>query len=190
MKLMTRFIKLLFSCFALIGGALFIALMLFSLAMVAMRAPQKPTQHTDAIVVLTGGSNRVDEGLKLYHEGLSDYLLISGVHKDVRVGDILRLWHGPALEIGGVALDPKATTTEENAVYSLEWIKAHNVKSIRLITAYYHMPRAYVEFKKRMPELKIVPHGIQPETGPSYIKMLLAEFGKTILSFMPKSPEA
>ena len=184
------FLHVILSCFALVGGVLLLGLLLFSLAMVVMRAPVKPQTKTDAIVVLTGGSNRVEEGLKLYQEELAGSLLISGVHKDVRVGDILRLWHGAPLEIAGVALDPRATTTTENAIYSIEWIRAHNVKSIRLITAYYHMPRAYLEFKRRMPELMIVPHGVQPETGPSYLKMLLAEYGKTILSLLPTSPEA
>lgn len=191
MKLLKAFVKVVMSCFALIGGVLFVGLLLFSLSMVIMRAPAQPATETDAIVVLTGGSNRVEEGLKLYQQGLGEHLLISGVHKDVKVKEILALlWKGPMIDPTGIVLDPRATTTAENASYSIEWIKEHDVKSIRLITAYYHMPRAYWEFKRRMPELKILPYGVQPETGPSYVKMLFAEYGKTILTLLPTSPEA
>lgn len=190
MRLLIGLIKGLMSCFALVGGVLFFGLLVFSLAMVIMRTPHDVDRKTDAIVVLTGGQGRVDEGLKVYQEGMADRLLISGVHKDVRVPELLKLWKGGAVDIGGIALDPRATTTVENAVYSIEWIKEHDVRSIRLITAYYHMPRSYWEFKRRMPGLKIIPHSIAPETGPPYWKMLLAEYGKVILSFLPTSPEA
>ncbi len=191
MRLFKAFVKVVLSCFALVGGLLFLGLLLFSISMVIKRAPTQPTQKTDALVVLTGGSNRVEEGLRVYQKDLGTYLLISGVHKDVKVGELLALlWKGPMIDPAGIVLDPRATTTAENASYSIEWIKEHDIKSIRLITAYYHMPRAYWEFKRRMPELKILPHGVQPEAGPSYVKMLFAEYGKTILTLLPTSPEA
>lgn len=189
MKLFFMLIRVLLSCCALVGGVVLLGLLVFSLAMVVMREPHAPGEKTDAIVVLTGGSGRVEEGLKLYHDGLSERLLISGVHKDVRVSEIVKLLPGLVLGMDGITLDPRATTTAENALYSIEWIKAHDVKSIRLITAYYHMPRSYWEFKRRMPSLKIIPNAIQPETGPPYVKMLFAEYGKTVLTLLPSSPE-
>lgn len=190
MKIIKAFLRVVMSCFAIVGGTLFVGLLLFSLTMMIMRAPRDPSQRTDAIVVLTGGANRVEEGLKLYEKDLGDYLLVSGVHKDVKVKELLALWHGPKLDESRIILDPRATTTEGNATYSIEWFNENNIKSIRLITAYYHMPRAYWEFKRRMPQLKILPYGVQPETGPSYVKMLFAEYGKTILTLLPTSPEA
>ena len=42
-----------------------------------------PQTHSDAVVVLTGGSNRIKTGLQLIQEKKADYLLISGVNKEV-----------------------------------------------------------------------------------------------------------
>lgn len=190
MRLISAIFRVLMSVFALVGGLLFLGLLIFSIAMVVMQNPHAPERKTDAIVVLTGGSGRVEEGLKLYQEGLSGRLLVSGVHKDVRASEILHLWKGPPIDVAGLALDPRATTTVENAVYSKEWIEENDIHSIRLITAYYHMPRAYWEFKRRMPGLVIIPNSIRPETGPPYVKMLLGEYAKTILSLLPTTPES
>lgn len=189
MKILLVLTRVILSCCALVGGALLLGLMVFSLSMVIMRAPMAIGEKTDAIVVLTGGSGRVEAGLKAYHDGLSDRLLVSGVHKDVKIGEIVTLLPGLIVNMGGIVLDPRATSTAENALYSIEWIEEKKVRSIRLITAYYHMPRAYWEFKRRMPSLKIIPHAVNPETGPSYVKMLFAEYGKTVLTLLPTSPE-
>jgi len=60
---------------------------------------QIPTQQvaddtvTDAIVVLTGGSNRLEYGLQLLAEGRGKKLFISGVHENITVEDLLR--HAP-----------------------------------------------------------------------------------------------
>lgn len=190
MKFLIGIIRVLLSVFALVGGLLFFGLLTFSIAMVVMQTPHAPERKTDAIVVLTGGQGRVEEGLRLYQEGLSDRLLVSGVHKDVKPWELLRLWKGPPVDVAGLALDPRATTTVENAVYSKEWIDENGITSVRLVTAYYHMPRAYWEFKRRMPGLVIIPNAIRPETGPPYLKMLIGEYAKTILSLLPTTPEA
>lgn len=175
-----------FSVCAFIGGILLMGLLIFTLSMSITRTPHDPEKETDAIIVLTGGANRVDTGLELFQEGKAEKLLISGVHRDVRVPDILSFWRGPAINIGNIALDTRATSTIENAIYSIEWIRENDIKTIRLVTAYYHMPRAYWHFKYRMPELRITPHGVTPETGPSYLSALLSEYGKLIISFLPQ----
>jgi uncharacterized SAM-binding protein YcdF (DUF218 family) len=36
-------------------------------------------------------------------------------------------------------------------------------KSLRLVTANYHMPRSLLEFRHAMPDLEIVPHPVFPE---------------------------
>jgi uncharacterized SAM-binding protein YcdF (DUF218 family) len=35
--------------------------------------------------------------------------------------------------------------------------------SLRLVTAWYHMPRSLIEFERAMPEMEIVPHPVFPE---------------------------
>mgnify|MGYP001311753303 CR=1 FL=1 len=46
---------------------------------------------TDAIVVLTGGSGRLIEGLDLLKKGLAEKLFVSGVYRGVDVEELLRV---------------------------------------------------------------------------------------------------
>ena len=46
---------------------------------------------TQAIVVLTGGSLRLQAGLDMLSKGLAEKLFVSGVHRGVDVAELLRL---------------------------------------------------------------------------------------------------
>ena len=46
------------------------------------------TTKTDAVIVLTGGRNRIIEGIKIINAHLADRLFISGVSADVTLDDI------------------------------------------------------------------------------------------------------
>src|SRR6266403_2554791 len=48
------------------------------------------TEPTDAIVVLTGGSQRLNSGIALLREGKGRKLFISGVNHNVDLEDLLR----------------------------------------------------------------------------------------------------
>src|SRR5882672_10771207 len=48
------------------------------------------TEPTDAIVVLTGGSQRVNSGIALLREGKGRKLFVSGVNHHVDLDDLLR----------------------------------------------------------------------------------------------------
>ncbi len=50
-----------------------------------------PISRTDAIVVLTGGSERLATGLQLLAEGRAGKLFVSGVHRGVDVSQLLRV---------------------------------------------------------------------------------------------------
>ena len=44
---------------------------------------------TDAIIALTGGSNRIKEAVEMLNDGYSDILFISGVEKGVTLEQLL-----------------------------------------------------------------------------------------------------
>ena len=124
--------------------------------------PENPDQKTDAIVVLTGGDDRIETGLRLFDQGLSQYIFISGVHPDVKVREIRKLWTGPAsLPACCILLGRTATSTIENAFETKAWLRVMRFKNIRLVTANYHMNRAILEFAHAMPELKILPQPVE-----------------------------
>lgn len=147
--------------------------------------PQEPATKTDAIIVLTGGNNRIHEGLKLFAEKKSKNLFISGVHKDVMMGEITRQWQGsPALPPCCITLGYQATSTTENALETREWIEKNNIKTIRLVTGNYHMTRALLEVRHMLPGIKVYMNPVpQNDLGietPRFWFLLLVEYHKTL----------
>lgn len=122
-----------------------------------------PARKTDAIVVLTGGTERISTGLRLLAEGLGKRLLITGVHRDVDVPELLRLTPdaAPALSCC-IDLGYQAGDTLGNAVEAARWMRAKGFHSLRLVTASYHLPRSLLEFRRAMPGVEIVPHPVFP----------------------------
>ena len=51
---------------------------------VTLAQPKDVDIETDAIIVLTGATNRIDEGVALLQHKKSDLLFISGVNKDIK----------------------------------------------------------------------------------------------------------
>ena len=54
-------------------------------------AGESRVSPTDAIVVLTGGSQRVQSGIELLREGKGRKLFVSGVNQQVDLEDLLRI---------------------------------------------------------------------------------------------------
>lgn len=90
---MVRFFKFLWALLRW-SPAIIFAVWLAGLMAYAHDIPDRvvdPDTQTDAIVVLTGGSERLAEGLALLRRHMGRKLFISGVHHGVEVPDLLRL---------------------------------------------------------------------------------------------------
>lgn len=155
--------------------------------------------ETDAVVVLTGGGERVKEGIRLMKGNVAKWLFVSGVGPGVTVEDLLRT-NGESVENEGddlnarIVLGRAAANTQGNAEETKQWVKAMHIRSIRLVTANYHMPRSRMEFHLMMPGIQIVPHPVEPpgfrlfnaegkleEPG---LKLLLREYHKLLAIFL------
>lgn len=126
-------------------------------------------QPTDAIIVLTGGGDRLAEGFRLLDRGLAKKLLVSGVAQGVtleqlidRLGD--RKDSVPtAAELGCcVTLGYAAESTVGNAEESADWLRGNGAASVRLVTANYHMLRSQLEFRRAMPDVKVIANPVFP----------------------------
>jgi uncharacterized SAM-binding protein YcdF (DUF218 family) len=123
-----------------------------------------PDQPTDAIVVLTGGSLRVEGGLHLLAEGKAKKLFISGVYRGVDVTELLHLSRQTPDSVACcVVLGHEADNTLGNAHETAQWMESEGYHSLRLVTASYHMPRSMLEFTRAMPGIDIVPNPVFPE---------------------------
>jgi uncharacterized SAM-binding protein YcdF (DUF218 family) len=149
-----------------------------------------PDTHTDAIVVLTGGSERIETGLKLLADGRADRLFISGVGGQTRAGELLsRAARDP--ELGARIALGSATNTPGNAIETAEWANANGVSSIRLVTAAYHMRRSLLELHGAMPAATIIPHPVFPATvksdwwrWPGTASLIAREYTKFALTWI------
>lgn len=134
------------------------------------------TTKTDAIVVLTGGRNRISEAVRLWDKGLADKLFISGVEKNTSLDAISKRQAVTFTRRKGILLDRKSTNTIENAIETQLWMEQNDIKSIRLVTSNYHMPRSIEEFYFQNPDMKIIVH-------PVYSDFVAKEWWKSARSF-------
>lgn len=146
---------------------------------------------TDAIVILTGGSERIETGLALLIENKAHKAFVSGVAPSVTIEKILALSGNSSknirsrIESGYSALD-----TAGNASETAHWIKQHGYRSLRLVTSSYHMPRSLLEFKRALPDVRIIPHPVfsdrvRPKRwwdSPGTVILIMGEYNKYLLS--------
>jgi uncharacterized SAM-binding protein YcdF (DUF218 family) len=124
---------------------------------VAAGPPTDP--RAEGIVVLTGGTARIDGALQLLAEGRASRLLISGVNPMVTrealattVDKSLR----PVLDCC-VDLDHRAQDTVGNAIETREWADMRGFSSLIVVTSDYHMPRSMAELAHAMPDKRLIP---------------------------------
>ncbi len=174
-----------FACAALWGGGL----VWFSQQI--PRSVEDPLAVTDAIVVLTGGAGRMSKGLELLAQGRANKLFVSGVYRGVDVAEILRMSRrAPEKLECCVELGHDAFDTVGNARETARWMRGDEFRSLRLVTANYHMPRSLAAFRRAMPDAVLVPHPVFLEhvridawwRSPGTAVLIAGEFTKYLIS--------
>jgi uncharacterized SAM-binding protein YcdF (DUF218 family) len=151
-------------------------------------AAENQAATSDAIVVLTGGSLRLQSGIDLMREGKGRVLFVSGVNQRVDLDELLRAagQNSPHWLICCIVLGHEAENTTGNALETAQWMRREGYHSLRLVTSWYHMPRSRLEFARAMPEIRILPHPVFPEgvreqhwwTWHGTAALLIGEYGK------------
>ena len=164
---------------------------LFWFAALLPNAVTDSERSTDAIVVLTGGSDRLQQGLDLLAQRRAAQLFVTGVYRGVDVRELLRVsQQSPERLACCITLDHDAGDTRGNAVETAAWIREQDLRSLRLVTAAYHMPRSLLEFRHAMPEIEIVPHPVFPENfkqrdwwrWPGSASLIVREYSKYLVA--------
>jgi len=181
--------------------AVIFAAWLYGLVVFVTRLPdhvEDPDRHTDAIVVPTGGSERLAEGVRLLVRGLAGKLFISGVNAQTRLADLIaslpRDIEKPSLALVDccIVLGHAADSTLGNAAETAAWIRAEGFHSLRLVTADYHMPRSLLEFRHAMPDVAIAVHPVFPDQlrredwwrSPGTAGLLIDEYDKYLAAYL------
>jgi uncharacterized SAM-binding protein YcdF (DUF218 family) len=140
-------------------------------------ATAKPT---DAAVVLTGGSGRIEHAIDVLRQHRAGRLLISGADPSVTKADLARRIprSGPLFKCC-VDLGSESVDTRSNAEEAGRWLSKHRFHSLRLITSDWHMRRARYEFRKVLgSRYEVVPDAVRTE--PSFLT-LFGEYNKYVL---------
>jgi uncharacterized SAM-binding protein YcdF (DUF218 family) len=136
---------------------------------------------TDAAVVLTGGSGRIEHGIDVLRKGKAKRLLVAGADPSVTKADIAhRVGKGSGtlidccLDLGSESVD-----TRSNAEEAQRWLDRNNFHSLRLITSDWHMRRARYEFEKQLgSKYRLITDAVPTE--PSFLT-LFGEYNKYLL---------
>ena len=123
------------------------------------------------IVILTGGANRIKDGLKIIQDfknsnNINYKILVSGTGMGFTKSSLKKKL-GPNFNSQLIQccidLDSVSKNTLTNASETVKWTNKNDIKEFILITSNYHMPRAILEFKNVMPNLKIYTYAITPK---------------------------
>ena len=155
-----------------------IGFVLFAVTLGRPAAAAQP--RTDAAVVITGGSGRLEQGVAALQAGKAKRLLVAGADPSVTKGDLIRL-RGLDRRLTACCIDlgSESVDTRSNAEEAQRWLAKHHYRSYRLITSDWHMRRARYEFRKVLgSEYRLVPDAVRTE--PSFLT-LFGEYNKYVL---------
>ena len=157
-----------------------------------IKKSQNNTAKTDAIVVLTGGKNRIAEALRLFNEDMAELLIISGVNDKVSIKELqaqnktLIMKNQERIIIGR-----EAANTNQNAIEVSDAIRRNDVRTVRLVTSYYHMPRSKEEILAHNPDMKIIIHPVYSQNVSSKwwkkwnsFKLIASEYNKFVFVYI------
>ncbi|OJW24094.1 MAG: hypothetical protein BGO51_07155 [Rhodospirillales bacterium 69-11] len=114
--------------------------------------------HADGIVALTGGADRVETALRLLADNRADRLLLSGIGPVTELAPLARRAgvDGAALA-ERVTLGRLAASTRGNALETEAWAHENHIRTLIVVTGYYHMPRALAELAPELPGITLYP---------------------------------
>ena len=135
--------------------------------LISLRDPGPPAGRADAIFVLTGGEGRIQEGYRAWSGGAARelYILGAGVRVPVTriVPDGSRI---PPEALSRVHVEGWSENTLENAFSAKSAVGEGKYSSVILVTSDYHVPRAYLAFRKVLPpEVSLSAIRVRPEGG-------------------------
>ena len=163
------------------AGAFLLLLYLLGFVVFVVTLRHAPDDRaTDAVVVLTGGPGRIERGVALLAHGRARRMLISGVDRRVRPGELAAQFAVPARLVSCcIDLGHESVDTRSNADETAEWLRRRRYRSVKLVTTDWHLPRARFELARVLaPGTRLVPDPVRSEPG---LSVLVREYSKYAL---------
>ena len=155
-----------------------IGFILFTVTLGRPAADDAPA--TDAIIVLTGGPNRIEYAFAALKKRDGKRLLVSGTDPAVTKKDLVRRLGGNAALINCcVDLGSESVDTRSNAEEASRWLARRGYRSFRLVTSDWHMRRARYDFRGVLGDkYAMVPDAVRSE--PQFMT-LFGEYNKYVV---------
>ena len=115
-------------------------------------AENRENGGADAVLVLTGGENRIAEGYRAWKEGKGRELYILGAGREAKATTILPPGTViPPEDLPRIHVEGWSANTLENAFSAKTEVVSRSYREVILVTSDYHMPRALLAFRKVLP---------------------------------------
>ena len=189
MRPVRRFVRVLLALIVIAAFAGILGFLQFAETVAEMEAPRDP--KADAIVVLTGGYQRIDRAIGLLKQGAGERLLISGVNPTTSGNQIRKLTQTTsALFECCVDMGYEAVDTIGNANETARWISDHQFRRVLVVTNNYHMPRSLLELTASDPQTDFIAYPVVNSDlrngnwlrQPDVMKAMLSEYLKYCLA--------
>lgn len=184
-----RFIRIAILVFVVTAGAVFGGFLWFADSVATMRPPEGA--RADAIIVLTGGYQRIDQAVGLLRDKVGKRLLISGVNPSTTRAQIRRMTQSsPDLFACCVDMGYKAIDTIGNANEAAGWIRAKGYTSIVVVTNNYHMHRSLHELRSASPSTEFIAYPVINSdlsrtnwfANPDVLRTMISEYAKFVVA--------
>lgn len=157
---------------------------LIGLMVFIFSVPGNEIGNIDVVVVLTGGSDRLNEGFKIFKESKAQWMLISGIGEGVKKSDFKRYFTKYQINPEQVVLGGTASDTVGNAFEAKMFMQLHEMNKLLLLTSKYHLLRSSIVFSLEIPEVDIKHYGMLPNNYSAKpwrnIGLVISEYNKTI----------
>ena len=135
--------------------------------LLASRVPAPSSRPADAVFVLSGGEGRIKEGYRAWVSGAGKELCILGAGRNLKPADLLPAAAAlPVEALSRIRVEGWSENTLENAFSAKSIASERGYSSVILVTSDYHVPRAYLAFRKVLPPevtLSVIP--VRAESG-------------------------
>lgn len=184
-----RFIRGLILLCVITLGAFSGGFLWFADSVASMRPPEGT--KGDAIIVLTGGYQRIEQAVGLLRDGVGKRLLISGVNPATTRTQIRKMTQGSS-DMFSCCVDMgyKAIDTIGNANEAASWIRDHGYSSIVVVTNNYHMHRSLHELHNASPQTQFIAYPVISAdlartnwfAEPDVVRTMLYEYMKFVIA--------
>lgn len=116
-------------------------------------SPQNELQRVDAVVAISGDDGqRLTTAIDIYLDGWADKIIFSGAARDPKSPSNAKTMQlaaeGAGVPESDILLEEDSLNTRENARFTVQLAKEHDLDSMIVVTSPYHQRRAYQEFSR------------------------------------------